>query len=274
MQVRNFRDLLKRELNLGNRVRMSAVCKSSKNALCDKNTVARHVADLHKTLRDVTHNIAVSQGKEQAVDQLLDKYFEEGMGPQQAQRIWQRIKSKVRTSYVFLTAFVLLAFAIDSPQYAKYLKNLGSLSEEDFAILAKGFTDAGLSFAIPSRAHRQINEVMRAILENQFGEDLEFMMKQAHQYVFKPYKDYKASREAVVKQWVTVGKKIDALGVPSISKMFKELTPGVTNVDTALPNNILKYLHNISGNLYDRFPPKYATPLKKPVKLAQMPLGR
>ena len=176
LQIRNFQNRIGRELDWSDRARVSAVCKASRDALCDPEALRTHLERVRRSVQDLGRALKEEERVEQKLNKSVHKYIRQPL-PQDARRLEADLGfSNTNSSYVVRMAVLLLAFSLEYPQYATHLNkfmddfmateesNSGVPRSDDDTIraLTEGFTRSGVAYAmiqVPSIGSQTSNDV-------------------------------------------------------------------------------------------------------------------
>jgi len=156
LQIRNFQNLLRRELDWKDRARVSAVCKASRDALCDPEALRAHMERIMQSIEDLRCTLEEEESLEGDLNDRVNEYFEDAL-PIEARRIEAFLRLPTKDfHYTVRMAILLIAFSLDFPEYTKYLKKLHqdqmsgnySVDMEALDALAEGFLRSGIAFAM------------------------------------------------------------------------------------------------------------------------------
>lgn len=284
LQVRNFQNMLKRELNWRSRARVSAVCKASRDALCDKESVRRNFQRVSRSLEDLNSDLQTEERLEEELHISMNDYFDEPLSIE-AERIASFLKISENKEYILLMAAILIAFAMDYPEYAKHLKD-PEASQGSIDALSRGFVESGVWYAmlnvenmlgsivvrdsvstielkspqgVPFFWYDAENVLLavRRILENQFRagvyENLDAMLERARKLVFKPFSELQAHKVKVSQRVKQLSSDVRRLGIKRLSKDFRTLTKVYSSTQEAWP--VLRRVRKTFSNaVLSRFP--------------------
>lgn len=162
LQIRNFQNLLGRELDWSDRARVSAVCKASRGALCDPEALRTHLERVRRSVLDIGRALKEEERVERKLNKSVHKYIRRPL-PQDARRLEADFGiTNANSSYVVRMAVLLLAFSLEHPQYTTHLNkfmddfmdteesNSGVPRSDDDTIraLTEGFTRFGVAYAM------------------------------------------------------------------------------------------------------------------------------
>ena len=261
LQIRNFQNLLGRELNWRDRARVSAVCKASRDSLCDPEALRAHLGRVQRSIKDLGRALQEEERLEEDLDASVYGYFEDAL-PEDTRRLEGSFDLPAKdSSYVVRMAVLIIAFSLDYPQYVKHLRKMNqSLSsgmpwtdEDAFHDLSEGFSRSGLAHAMKnvedivgiaaierSESYRfqtptagifylyEVGDVLEAVvfmLEQQFRtgvqNNLILSVERARKLVFEPFERFQAAQKVVLENVRVASEGVRIIGLKDLIERWE-----------------------------------------------------
>jgi hypothetical protein len=269
--VRDFQNMLKSTLNISSRARMSAVCKSSRN-LCDAKAAKAHVLKIAESKDAFWVGLIQASSKFDEFENNSFEYMSSSALHDALIRLVQRLESRVNEepdNLVFLAKIGLLviAFAMDNPEYAEYLKKLGDrepLSREEMAALSREFSESGLSDSTEfiddfPRVAEVVRELLAMQKDRDVHRDLQFMLNIVRTNYFGTFREYKALQRDMLVAFDRLSKLVKALDQRSLNNIIQDTRSQLESWRTSRSeavNNIKANLQRLITTLRALIPPK------------------
>ena len=239
LQVRNFRDMLRKELSYRNMAALNVTARGSQG-MFDTNAYISHVKALHDDLKEYFQMIRDLRKQERLVTQNATGYL--GKIPPSLNRLFVATQSEIpskQPELVFTIALVVLAAADMYPWFREAWAELtqNRLSEQ----IQRAFYIMGLDlifriakvskYGEPKRLLKFTSPYLKYIEKNKFKADIYISLDSAIEYakskILRPLADRMDTRDRLVKKRQGILQSIEKTGNRRIMQEFDDIEQDV-----------------------------------------------